>query len=180
MLMIRRGCLGLRPSDFCCGAQMIPCSPVIIPTFARQPMEASPMGRSKTPGTIQRRVSRVHLESWSPQGLYDTEGMTEGWVSSIFQWASCSHGGTLLTFRNPPFVMPLPMTSNGIRYQTRWEWSIKYKIFNIITFFFLTSCSPLHINPSPLPFTSPTPICEPSSERQITQWASLLALLSVQ
>lgn len=120
---------------------MIPCGPVIIPTFARQPMEASPTGRSKTPGTIQRRVSRVCLElwsdaCWSPRGLYDTEGMTEGWVSAILQRASCSRRGTLLTFQNPPFVMPLPVTSNGIRYQTRWEWSIKYKIFNIITFFF--------------------------------------------
>lgn len=39
-----------RPSDFCLGAQMIPCIPVITRPFARQPMKASLTGRLKTPG----------------------------------------------------------------------------------------------------------------------------------
>lgn len=133
-------------------------------------------------GTIQRRISRVYLEM-RPGGCLlprggcgggdlqsDTERRTESCVSFYFPLSfiqSQMHPTYFFDVNSPP-ITPPTMTSNGIRYQTRWERSINYKIFYIITFF-STPCSPLHIIPSSLPFTSPTPICEPSSsERQIS------------
>lgn len=99
-------------------------------------------------GTIQWRVSRVYLEMWSDGCLlpWGSSGVCGGdlqndmerrAVLALFspQLYAVADAPHLLFWYGLSPVTSLTMTSNGIRYQTRWEWSIKYKIFYIITFF---------------------------------------------
>lgn len=119
--------------------------------------------------------------------------MTRCCISFIFQWALCNYkcvsgmhlskcthsSENILTCNcplSPIFASDHNFKRNEVS-ETRWGRSIKHQICRIIMIFSL----PLHMIPGPLLFTSPIPIRElPSSERQITQWAALLAVLSVQ
>ncbi len=115
--------------------------------------------------------------------------MTGCCISFIFQWASCNYrcfsgmyfshfSRNIFTCKCPLFpIVPLTATSNGMSYQ-RQDWAqhpISIFAYNHV---FLSSFA-YHSEPSAFP--SPIPIHElSSSERQITQWAALLAVVSVQ
>lgn len=115
--------------------------------------------------TIQRRISRVYaLDVCCCHGATalfvvgilenDTEGRTERALVALFstQLHAVADAPRLLFWCGLSPVTPPTMTSKGIRYQTRWEWSIKYEIFYIITFFnptrscaYLSKLSTVHL-----------------------------------
>lgn len=151
---------------------MIPCVPVItgpLCTPANESVADGEIGNTWRPTTIQRRVTsclrvgclllprRAYSAVCGGDLENDTEGRTKSSASFIFplSFMPVADAPHLLSWCGLSPVTPPTMTSKGIRYQTRWERSIKYKIFYIITFFFLTQHSPVHSIPSTLLFTSP-------------------------
>lgn len=134
-----------KPADFCLGAQMIPCVPVITRPLTRQPTRASLTGRLKTPGGRHHPAACLpgDVDRWMFVATARQRCLWWGfaeWHGKGGRRAVCFIFTQLFAVADPPHlstppVTPPNMTSNGIRYQTRWEWSIKYNIFDIITFF---------------------------------------------